>query len=235
MAELVTDCPRCGAEKITFDVTQDHYIFSKYDWQRYYEVFSICRHCKRSTIFVISQKNHADKDYIRQNGILKYTGTMNQFMTIENFISLKDHSAIDPPEHLPDDIAAVFTEGATCMAVRCHNAAATMFRLCLDIATRQMLPEEDEAGLNAKVRRDLGLRLPWLFNTGRLPEALHDLSLCVKEDGNDGAHKGTLLKADADDLLDFTIALLERLYTEPERLRLAKERRESRRKPQSST
>ena len=54
-------------------------------------------------------------------------------------------------------------------------------------------------------------------------------SSCVKEDENDGAHEGTLSKEDAYELLDFTTALLERMYTEPERLRLAKERRDARR------
>ncbi len=62
-----------------------------------------------------------------------------------------------------------------------------------------------------------------------LPEVLKDLSSAIKEDGNDGAHQGTLKKVDAEDVMDFTVALLERLYTEPERLRLAKERRENRR------
>jgi hypothetical protein len=48
-------------------------------------------------------------------------------------------------------------------------------------------------------------------------------------DGNDGAHVGSLKKTDAEELLDFTVALLERMYTEPEKLRLAKDRRDSRR------
>ncbi len=104
-----------------------------------------------------------------------------------------------------------------------------MFRLCVDLATRAMLPKENTDGLNAKVRRDLGLRLPWLFAHGLLPETLKDLSFCIKEDGNDGAHAGTLIQPDAEDLMDFTTALLERMYTEPERLRLAQERRDSRR------
>ena len=81
----------------------------------------------------------------------------------------------------------------------------------------------------AKTRRDLGLRIPWLFENGFLPEALKDLSTCIKEDGNDGAHAGNLSVTDAADLLDFTAALLERVYTEPERLRIAKDRRDARR------
>lgn len=104
-----------------------------------------------------------------------------------------------------------------------------MFRLCIDLVTRALLPEEETEGLNKRTRRNLGLRLPWLFDNGLLPETLRELSTCVREDGNDAAHAGTLTKQDAEDLLDFTTVLLERIYSEPERLRLAKERRLKRR------
>ena len=132
----------------------------------------------------------------------------------------------------PPEITAVFNEGATCLAVQCWNAAGTMFRLCVDLATKPLLPEgEDIPGLNSKVRRDLGLRLPWLFQNGKLPGTLHDLSHCIKEDGNDGAHAGTLTKPDAEDLCDFAYELLDRLYSEPKRLMQAQTRRENRRAP----
>jgi Domain of unknown function (DUF4145) len=106
-----------------------------------------------------------------------------------------------------------------------------MFRTCVDLATRPMLPEEDVSGLNKKTRRDLGLRLPWLFDNGKLATDLRDLSTAIREDANDGAHQGILTKEDAEDLMDFTTALLERIFTEPERLRIAKERRQKRRQP----
>jgi hypothetical protein len=79
----------------------------------------------------------------------------------------------------------------------------------------------------------LAPRLAWLLDNRYLPGELRELSTCIREDGNDAAHDGTLEKADAEDLLDFTVALLERLYTEPERLKLAKARREERRKPET--
>ena len=115
------------------------------------------------------------------------------------------------------------------MAIGCNNAAATMFRLCLDIATQNLLPEQAEELAN-RVRRSLGLRLPWLFENGVLPEALRDLSTCIKDDGNDGAHEGTLSTEDTADILDFTYILLERIYTEPKRLEEAANRRIVRRK-----
>jgi hypothetical protein len=155
--------------------------------------------------------------------------TVNTYMDVEKFVSLKDLISIRPPEHLPKDIEAAFKEGATCKSVGCYNAAGTMFRLCVDLATRSMLPAKDIPEPNAATRRNLGLRLPWLISKGYLPESLRELSTCIKDDGNDGAHVGSLTEADADDLLDFTVALLERMFTEPERLRVAKERRDARR------
>lgn len=229
MPELVANCPRCGSSKITFDVTAAKTIAQYYGWQYWYETFCICRHCGHATIFVLSESVDSDYDYIHKVGILKVERALNKYLNVEKYVSLKDQATIVPPEYIPKDIEAVFKEGATCLAVGCYNAAGTMFRLCVDLVTRSMLPKEDTEGLNAKVRRDLGLRLPWLFANRLLPEALKELSSCIKEDGNDGAHAGTLKQPDAEDLLDFTTALLERIYTEPEHLRLAQERRESRR------
>ena len=130
---------------------------------------------------------------------------------------------------MPDEINSVFREGATCLKVDCWNAAGTMFRLCIDLVTKGLLPEGEVELPNQRTRRNLGLRLPWLFDNHLLPEGLRELSTCVREDGNDGAHAGTLTKKDAEDLLDFTRILLERMYTEPERVRLAAERRRQRR------
>lgn len=234
MSELVADCPRCGSKKMTFDLTQESLIRKEYAWQYWYETFCICRHCHKATIFVLSQNTNSDKNVVQKNGLVKLPIAVNYYMDVESYISLKDIATVPPPEHLPEDIEAAFREGASCMSIGCFNAAGTMFRLCIDIATRAKLPEDETKGLNAKVRRDLGLRLPWLFDNGLLPDTLRELSSCVKEDGNDGAHVGNLAKDDAEDILDFTYAILERLYTEPERLRLAKDRRDSRRSPKPS-
>ena len=170
-------------------------------------------------------------DHVHKVGLLKVEGSLNNYVDVKGPISLKDTASVEPPEFLPKEVESVFREGATCLTVGCYNAAGTMFRLCVDLATRSMLPTEEAPGLNSKIRRDLGLRLPWLFENGRLSDSLKELSSCIKEDGNDGAHAGNLSEADAVDLLDFSAALLERIYTEPERLRLAKERRDARRNP----
>jgi len=233
MSEIVTDCPRCGAKEITFKVAAQLPLYKKANWQHWFETFCICRNCKRSTVFVLSQLEINDTERISK-GILNLETSLNNYMRIEGYVSLKDKLYIKPPEYLPSNIESVFKEGAACLALGCFNAAGTMFRLCIDLSTKGMLPQDDIEGLNYKVRRDLGLRLPWLFDNSILPESLRELSSCVKDDGNDGAHEGTLGKEEAEDLLDFTYAILERIYTEPKRIQLAKERRQARRNDNKS-
>ena len=50
-----------------------------------------------------------------------------------------------------------------------------------------------------------------------LPTEVRELSTAIREAGNDGAHQGALTKNEAEDPLDFTIALFERIFTEPMR------------------
>lgn len=69
------------------------------------------------------------------------------------------------------------------------------------------------------------MRIEWLLDNGKLDRNLEELSSCIKDDGNDGAHEGTLSAIDAEDIKDFAFILLERLYTEPQRLENARARR----------
>lgn len=227
MAELIANCPRCGSNKITFDISGE--IAINVNGNILYEIFCICRHCRCSTVFSVEAVSKNVDDHFRNNGIASLTGTINQYIEIDKYISIADMNTVSPPEHLPEHINAAFKEGAKCFAIGCYNAAASMFRLCLDMATNEFLPENDAEKPNAKIQRSLGFRLDWLFDNNYLPINMRELSICVKEDGNDGAHQGTLKKSDGENILDFTTILLERLYTEPKRLDLAKERREQRR------
>ena len=237
MGLLVTDCPRCGANHTTFDVVAQVWLSQEYNWVDRYEIFCVCRQCHVSTTFIVKASNMEAKDRCnRGDGLATYHSGLNEYFAIERFISLRDNVSTKPPEHLPDEIKNAFNEGAACLSIDCFNAAASMFRLCVDLVTRPLLPDPTDgtkAQPNGKQRRDLGLRLAWMFDNKILPLELRELATCIREDGNDGAHAGTLTKADADDLVDFTIALLERIITEPKKLELAEERRVARRTPKS--
>lgn len=229
MSELVANCPRCGANKMTFELISAIKARTRHGGYDEYEAFCICRNCRRSTTFVLVWKPYASRKSVDADDLAKITIAVNRYVDNHGPISLKVEVHCNPPEFVPPEIESVFREGAICMAVGCNNAAGTMFRLCIDLTTTKLLPESDEDGLNPRTRRDLGRRLSWLFRKNVLPQALEELSTCVREDGNDGAHRGTLTSEDAANLLDFTCLLLERIYTEPGRLKEAEERRQKRR------
>lgn len=237
MPTLVSDCPRCHARKMTFDCFADVYLGSAYSAGSrspklsVHEVFSVCRSCDRPTIFKLKLQKPSDRiKYSKSMDLATVNANLNSSFRVEGFVSVKDKDISSPPDHLPEDVNSAFSEGSVCLANGCFNAAATMFRLALDLATKPMLPPKGSEGApSPRIRRNLGLRLPWLFERKILPEALSELAQCVKDDGNDGAHQGTIKQADAADLEDFTRQLFLRMYTEPENLRLAVKRKDARR------
>jgi hypothetical protein len=234
MAELVVNCPRCGAASMTFDASASVVVRRQYDWQHWFEAFCVCRNCRRPTIFLIKQKEPEWNEREEVAVPEKHKGSLNRYFEVDRFISLIDRKRIEPPDHTPPEIAAVFNEGSSSVVINNWNAAGAMFRLAINLATQPLLPTEPMPRLTRRKRRDLGPRVDWLMENGRITQDLYDLSECIREDGNDGAHDGTLTKEDAADLLDFTVALFERMFTEPERLRLAKDRREKRRTPEET-
>ena len=229
MSLLVADCPRCGSVKVSFDLLSHNYIRTQFDWQHWFEAFCVCRHCHKSVVFFISQSDPSTEATITGVPLSSLSKSVNDYFKVEGFVSIKNLGIEAPPDHIPPEIHSAFIEGVTCLAVSCPNAAVTMFRLCVDHATRALLPGNEAERPDKNTVRILGKRLEWLFTKGLLPQALKELSSCIKEDGNDGAHEGIVAAKDAEDVKDFTALLLERLYTEPKRLELAIERQNARR------
>jgi hypothetical protein len=138
MSLWTADCPRCGASKITFDVLAQLHFRTEHGWQHWFEIYAVCRACKRGTIFILSQQTRASSEnFIKEpEGLVhKKEVALNHFFEDKGYIGLRHRAAQAPPDHLPPEIQKIVVEGATCLAVECWNAAGTMFRLCLDVAT----------------------------------------------------------------------------------------------------
>lgn len=229
MAEFVADCPRCGATSITFDALGDNpRSRSDYYWE--FEILSRCRACSRCSVGLAITKQAYTAGVYSPGGLSGANGFLD-WVNFVRFTSPADQASRPIPESLPINVANCFREGAAAFAIGAYNASAAMFRLSLDIATKELLPDgqADSGGPNNAQRKRLYDRLAFLFDRRLIAPELRDLADCVREDGNDGAHDGNLTKADAEDLIDFAEQLLERVYTEPARLRIAKARREARR------
>ena len=226
---LIETCPRCSTVNCTFDIFAKNVLDTTGGWRARYEIFCRCRKCGKSTIFLASNRDfHTSEYYLEGSNLEDGDGYINNDFDIEGYVNIKDFSNSGLPDYMPVNIETIFKEALVCISAECWNAAGAMFRLCIDIASKSKLPSEDTEP-NAKIRRSLGLRLDWMFKNGHIPIELAELADCIKEDGNDGAHAGSLTRTDALDLRDFATELFERLYTFPKRLELAAERRASRR------
>jgi hypothetical protein len=227
MPHLVADCPICKSRKITLDVLSHNEAGTGLaDWQIRYQISALCQECLRSTTWLIELNDYALGNMVTQQAYWKAQVPIGGAFRNLGFQNLADFAAVSPPEHLDADIAKVFDEAAKCVAVQCYNAASAMFRLCLDLSTKRLLPAEGDVGPqpNRDQRNRLYDRLNWLFEIGKLPPDLKDLADTIRLHGNDGAHDGTCSEADAADLLEFTLALLERAFTLPARVELARAR-----------
>ena len=233
MAEFVADCPRCSATNSTHSVVGSIVRHADIGLMQGVEIACVCRTCKALSVHLVKRSGSSSQNSQffggigAMNTLSAYPGSINDVAYFVRHITARDRAVEPPPEHLPPEINHVIAEANQCISIGCWNASAAMYRLALDLATKTLLPEGDVP--NSKIRRSLGLRIEWLITNGKLARDLLELAECVKQDGNDGAHDGTLGQVEAEDLHDFVYRLLDRLFSEPERLRLASVRRAERR------
>jgi hypothetical protein len=97
---------------MTFDVLSIVPTITQFSWQRFYEAFSVCRNCRRPTIFSIAQDDTKLDAYLSQHSPIDINGSLNEHFRVDGFICLKDMGAEQPPDHVPDPIANAFREGA---------------------------------------------------------------------------------------------------------------------------
>jgi hypothetical protein len=226
-AMFAGDCPRCGQARTTFDILANTYIASR-GGDDHYECFMQCRQCFRPSIGLLRRQLHGDGAPIKSAG--NYANLW--FAFVEWVFEVPNRR--NCPEHVPADVQRVFDEAAKCAAVGAWDAAGTMFRKVLDVATRRITPKPESDNQlrppNWKTYKDLRLRLDWLFENSLLSPALKELSSCIHEDGNDAAHDADgIRQAEAADLEDFTVSVLETLYTLPGQIAENQKRRDERR------
>jgi len=238
---FVFDCPVCNAKHTTFDVKGWGSPLKAANGEKFFQLFSICRACKMAVCIDATIKeefgtpflfnsNNQDQNIIE---IYQKLLTENEKDLSTIFSSFKFRPILPkngvPPEYLPKQIEDIFVEASKCLSVGCFNACAAMFRLCLDVVTKELIERYVVLLPTREDKKSIHSRLNWIFKHNLLNKGLEELSRCIKDDGNDGAHDGSLTKDEAYDLLDFTYELLEQVYTQPERIRLANERRKQRR------
>ncbi|HFF8234827.1 DUF4145 domain-containing protein [Acinetobacter baumannii] len=242
---FVFDCPVCNVKHTTFDVKGWGNPVKGPNEELLFQLFSVCRACKMATCITATVNEAYVKSFslnlgmrsneenpvipIMQKILTEQERDLRMFFSEFRFIPVIPNKAL-APEYLPPELDKIFNEASKCLAIGCFNASAAMFRLCLDVVTKGLVDLNDHLAPSRDDKKTIHNRLNWIFKNRILNSGLEDLSRCIKDDGNDGAHDGNIGKDEADDLFDFTYELLEQVYTQPERIRLAQVRRQERRK-----
>lgn len=241
---LVYNCNYCGSNKIQFDVLAT--TVQKIHSRDYWEAFCQCSHCKKGSILLLEEGSNFRelKDRI-------YTGSYPNLCATEH-TNINDHFQVNRllippnknqmmcPQFVPTNIKNIFDEATKCLAMSCFVASGSMFRLCLDLVTKDLLEkwleenQTSEQQPNKEQRNKLANRIDFLIDQDKIPKRLKDLAHCIRHDGNDSAHDGTTGEDEALDCLDFTEALLTETYTLPAQINEASRRRLERRAKSSN-
>ena len=251
---LIYKCNFCNSNNIRLDVFKTTlHSYRSYGNQRFYwQAFCTCSNCKNGMVF----KLEANLDKIRDDLSLNYTDketfhTKNDLCKFEK-TNINDHVRINGiilapikqqhicPLYVPEQIKNIFDEATKCLSINCFIASGSMFRLCLDLVTKDLLEkwlEENtisEVQPNKEQRNKLANRIDFLINQDKIPKRLKELAHCIRHDGNDSAHDGNTGEDEALDCLDFTEALLKEVYTFPAQINEAEKRRFERRAKSSN-
>jgi hypothetical protein len=221
MPMLMLDCGRCGAQEMTHDVRA---ATSYYEAGHCYEYTVQCRACFKSSVWQVGKMGgHPDP-----TDLLQHNYTINKIVHVIALAKPRA-TALPAPEYTPPELKLIFDEGAQCLAIGAWNASSAMFRKIVDQISKDKMNAAPNPPPDNRTRFNLKPRLKWLFDNNLLPKEVESLADSIREDANDGVHNVPLGEADALDVQDFTVELLETLYTLPGRLREAEARRAQRR------
>ena len=221
MATATLNCPRRGTKKIGFKIIGVNQL-GGYE----FELPCKCNHCSRLSLFFIDSNN--SDGFINS---IKNGSHINRLIDNYSPIRIPQSGVVRSPEHIPIKIKNVFDEGALCFASNCHNAAGAMFRASIEQALKDSFA--DELAKAPKKLFTLYSKVKYLSDCGFLSETLVELADCIREDGNDAVHECNVDANTAEDMQEFCVLMLSKLYTEPAKLQLAKERRKQRRNASS--
>ncbi len=239
---LVYTCNFCGSKNIRFDVlaTTLHENIG-FNRDTYWEAFSQCSHCKKGCVFIIQKGDNFRSLYAQDyytfdsNLCINEKTNINDHFRISTILIPPLKEKIACPLHVPENIKDIYDEATKCLSINCFVASGSMFRLCLDLVTKDLLDtwlEENQTSEqlpNKDQRNKLAYRIDFLIGHDKIPKRLKELAHCIRHDGNDSAHDGNTGEDEALDCLDFTEALLTEIYTLPAQINEASRRRLERR------
>ena len=193
----VLTCPHCGAQKMTFDVSESPFLCA--DGTKF---FCQCRSCHDVVVVTGEGNDH-------------YGSTTE----IEVHSVFPCPSEPSPPPDTPEDVAKPFIEGLTALDVGLINSAGNSFRTALEKATSHLLDGFD-ASAEDPTRMQLFHRIESLRDNHLITPSLYEWAHLIRDLGNRGTHgDAEFTRGQAVELKNFTEQFLFYVFTMPARVK----------------
>ena len=214
------DCPYCGTKKSGFQAEGQFRRLESYNPMSYnhsYEdwVFMSCGNCRQtiSAVYLYNGKNTPSIDiWSKKHGDPKNFG----FKYTNHY---PKETAFDEPKFVPDKVLIPYQQAISNITSSNWDAAGTMARKTLDVATKDMVRTEFETREEEQERllkKPLHFRIEELEKHNLLTKALAELAYVLKNEGNDASHEEEpYAEDDARKIAEYAQALLTYIYTIP--------------------
>lgn len=199
MPVLVYDCPRCASARMTHELV---YARKLDQAGNVLHAMMACARCNDTSVVVLLPL---------PVGSL----TPKDVPHIEDYFKPIDirpkPETIEAPYGTPDRIARRFIEAEGGFRSGHWNSAVTMYRSCLDIATKQLAPNHAKLAMAKRIRA--------MSTDNQLPPAMADWADQVRLDGNEAVHgEDEFSEDEAAPLRHFTRMFLTYAYEMPQRV-----------------
>ncbi len=164
------------------------------------------------TITIRSDQNSIDID--------RYTGEIRNHFHQQISGIFPKPSPTELPQHCPENVARAFLQAEDALKRENFDAAVAMDRRALELMTKEKAPED--------AKKPLVQRIEILSARHEITPALKDWAHNLRTMGNEAVHGvDGLTEDEAESTHEVTKFILTYIYTLPEQVRLAKEKREA--------
>lgn len=220
MAQIVVDCPHCGAQSMAMRVFGTHTPGSKtitaFGGKCFFDVAATCDKCSKPVVARIRSQEDI-RSWNDFSGIAnKYSDDPTASPEKFNLFAIVIKTPpirISVPEHLSPAITKSFLMAEqNFLLPNCEEASAAMYRRAIDLAVKSIDPD-GKGELIARINRLADLNI--------LPGTMKDWAHQVRIIGNDGAHdEDGVTRNDLMAAQGFADALLRYLFTLPKEVAL---------------
>lgn len=213
---FVRNCVRCGTRAVVHNVHGEVRVGKPF--ANSHELAAACASCRQFSIYTWGAPAAGRNDASGYNGNIEdYAGERLSKDPVRIAVVSKELS-----EHIPNRVTDLFREANECLQMNYCEAAGSMFRKALDVATKHIYSHD--VRLDGKEpAQALRARIKSMGEMGILEADIVELADVAALDGNDAAHDiDPYSREEAEALEDLTLDLLDRLFVRPAKIAAVK-------------